>query len=256
MLKKRVIPSLLLKNGRMVKGINFDNFRETGEAKSAIRIYSSQDADELLFIDIDPNPQSRLSLIDIVAHAAKECFMPLTVGGGIKTLNDIKELLAAGADKILINSHAYGNNDFIIDAIDLFGAQCIVAGIDYKGSAESAICWRNSGRECLDISPYMLAQKYDSLGVGEIFLNSIDRDGLKNGYDVQTIKQIADLVSCPLIGAGGAGNFEHLEAAFKNSSVSALSCASLFHFGDNNPIRARSYLRNASVPVRRLREEL
>jgi len=256
MLKNRVIPTLLLLNGRMVKGKNFSNYRETGNPNTAVRIYSSQDADELAFIDIKPNKASRKSLISIVESASEECFMPLLVGGGISTIDDIKELVAAGADKVLITTSAYQNESFLKNAIDKFGAQCIVTGIDYKNVDGELCSFLNSGTRNIGTHPLDLALQLNEIGIGEIFLNSIDRDGCMQGYDIDLIKKISSRINCPLIAAGGAGNFEHLCQTFLNTNVSALSCASLFHFGDNNPIRARSYLRNKNIPVRNLRTSL
>lgn len=256
MLKKRVIPTLLLMNGRMVKGQNFKDYRETGEPDSAVRIYSSQDADELVFFDIKPNKDSRKELISIVKAAAKECFMPLTVGGGISNLQDIRELVAAGADKVVITTMAVDNDTFLTDAINHFGAQCIVAGIDYKYESGKYNVYIESGATQTKHNALDLAKHYSNIGVGEILINSIDKDGCMQGYDIDFLKTVVKSVNCPVIAAGGAGTFQHLKDVFKHSGVEAAACASLFHFGDNNPIRARSYLRNESIPVRSLRKRL
>ena len=256
MLKKRVIPTLLLMDGRMVKGKNFTDYRETGEPNSAVRIYSSQDADELAFFDIAPNLESRSSLISIITAAAKECYMPLTVGGGISSINDIREIVAAGADKVVITSNAINNDIFLLEAIDTFGAQCIIAGIDYRKINSDFLAFAGSGSLETKKNALELAAHYAELGVGEIFLNSIDRDGCMNGYDIEFLREAKKLVDIPIIAAGGAGSFEHISEVFKETDVHAAACASLFHFGDNNPIRARSYLRNEDIPVRNLRQKL
>ncbi len=253
MLKKRVIPVLLLKDGRMVKGRQFGEFRDTGDPQSAVRIYSAQDADELVFLDIQASLQSRGALLDIVRLAATECFMPLAVGGGIRTTDDVREALRAGADKVVITTAAVTAPAVIRDAARMFGNQCVVAGIDYRGVGDEARAWIHCGTGATDLKPLDHAKALVDLGAGEIFLNSIDRDGCMQGYDLDLAAKVADAVPVPVIVCGGAGNFQHLEEAFRRTAVAAAACASLFHFGDNNPIRARSHLRNLKVPVRVLR---
>lgn len=253
MLKKRVIPVLLLRDGRMVKGVRFANFRDTGSPKTAVRIYSAQDADELVFLDIQASLESRQALVEIVREAATECFMPLAAGGGIESIDDVRELLLAGADKVVVTTAAVTRPGLITEIAERFGSQCVVAGIDYRESEAGGRVWIRCGTEATKIDPVSHAKRLVSLGAGEIFLNSIDRDGTMQGYDLETAGNVASEVSVPVIVCGGAGNFMHLAEVLNKTSVSAAACASIFHFGDNNPIRARSYLRNLNVPMRVLK---
>ena len=253
MLKRRVIPTLLLRDGRMVKGRQFTAFRDTGEPRTAVRIYSAQDADELVFLDIRPSAGSRAALISILRDAATECFMPLAAGGGVAALADVRELMLAGADKVVITTSAVTRPELITETAEHFGAQAVVAGIDYRGDGSAARVWISSGTVPTELEPIDHARRLVELGAGEILLNSIDRDGMMNGYDLEMASRVADAVPVPVIVSGGAGNFMHLVDAFRQTAVSAVACASLFHFGDNNPIRARSYLRNQAIPQRVLR---
>ena len=256
MLKKRVIPVLLLSAGRMVKGKQFESFRDTGKPNSAVRIYSAQDADELVFLDVEASrnkSNNQDSLISFIHSAAEECFMPLAAGGGVDSLEKVRELILAGADKVVINSAAVKDPALITKATEKFGNQSIVAGIDYKTSVNGSKVWIESGTIATELDPIEHAQNLVKLGAGEIFLNSIDRDGMMEGYDMITANNIAKAVSVPVIVCGGAGNFMHLADLLSKTEASAAACASLFHFGDNNPIRARSYLRNLGIPMRDLR---
>ena len=253
MLKRRVIPVLLLRNGRMVKGRRFSDYRDTGDPRTAVRIYSAQDADELVFLDIQASLQSRAVMIDIVHAAAAECFMPLAAGGGVTSLEDIRRLLLAGADKVVVNTAAVTHPDLITSAAERFGTQCIVAGVDYRSEPDGSRVWIRCGTEATTLDPVDHAMRLVELGAGEIFLNSIDRDGMMEGYDLDIADQVARAVTVPVIVCGGAGNFQHLADAFEKTAVSAAACASLFHFGDNNPIRARSHLRNLGIPMRVLK---
>jgi len=237
----------------MVKGRQFRDFRDTGDPQSAVRIYSAQDADELVFLDIQASLDSRGALLDIVRLAATECFMPLAVGGGIRTTDEVRDLVRAGADKVVITTAAVTNPRLLTQTAELFGRQCVVGGIDYRGSEADARVWIQCGTESTGLHPLAHAKTLVGLGAGEIFVNCIDRDGCMQGYDLAMARQIADVVSVPVIVCGGAGNFVHLAEAFQQTAVSAAACASLFHFGDNNPIRARSYLRNLNIPLRVLR---
>ena len=250
MLKKRVIPVLLLSNGRMVKGRQFKDYRDTGDPRSAARIYNAQYADELVFIDIQAGLESRRAMLDIVRIASSECFMPLTVGGGISHIDDVRALLLAGADKVIITTAAVERPSLIRQAAETFGNQCVVAGIDFRVSSGSANVWIKCGTEATSLDPLEHARNLVELGAGEILLNAIDRDGMMAGYDIEIASRVSKAVSVPVIISGGAGNFMHLADAFQHTLVSAVACSSLFHFGDNNPIRARSYLRNAGIPVR------
>ena len=253
MLKKRIIPTLLLCDGRMVKGKQFKDYRDTGEPKTAIRIYSAQDADELVFLNIEGGKVGRSSLLEVLYVAAQECFMPLAAGGGIESLDDVRELLLAGADKVVINTSTVTNPLLIKEASERFGSQCIVAGIDYRTCGNTSRVWIHSGSESTEIEPMAHAQYLASLGAGEILLSSIDRDGMMGGYDIKMIDAISKNIHIPVIASGGAGNFMHLADLFNQTSASAAACSSLFHFGDNNPIRARSYVKNLGVPMRILK---
>jgi imidazole glycerol-phosphate synthase subunit HisF len=253
MLKKRVIPLLLLRNGRMVKGRQFTDYRDTGDPRSAVRIYSAQDADELVFLDIQASLESRAALVVIVRSAASECFMPLAAGGGVASVDDVRQLLLAGADKVVINTAAALDPELVTRAARKFGSQCVVAGIDYRNEADGPRVWVRCGREPMPYGPLEHAERLVELGAGEVLLTCIDRDGMMKGYDLVTADMVARQVTAPVIVSGGAGNFMHLADALATTAVSAAACASLFHFGDNNPIRARSYLRNRDIPMRVLR---
>lgn len=253
MLKKRVIPVLLLRDGRMVKGVQFSNFRDTGNPRTAVRIYSAQDADELVFLDIQANRESRQGLLEILKDAAKECFMPLAAGGGIESLEDVRQLLLAGADKVVVTTGGVTQPGLITEIAERFGSQCIVAGIDYRCEGGVHKVWIHRGSKPTNLDPVTHAKQLVALGAGEIFLNSIDRDGMMQGYDLDVAESVASAVSVPVVVCGGAGNFMHMASLLKDTSASAAACSSVFHFGDNNPIRARSYLRNLDIPMRVLK---
>jgi imidazole glycerol-phosphate synthase subunit HisF len=252
-LKKRVIPVLLLRGGRMVKGVKFANYRDTGNPATAVRIYSAQDADELVFIDIQPSTGSRATLIETVRLAALECHMPLTAGGGVQSIDDVRDLLVVGADKVLITTAAVTHPALISQVAASFGVQCVVAGVEYRHISGSATVTIRSGAEATRLDPVEHAKSLVHKGAGEIMLNSVDNDGAMKGYDLNLAARVAASVSVPVIVSGGAGNFAHLVELFTQTEASAAACASLFHFGDNNPIRARSYLRNAGIPMRTLK---
>jgi imidazole glycerol-phosphate synthase subunit HisF len=250
MLKQRLIPTLLLRNGRMVKGVQFENYRDTGDPVFASKVYNAQYVDELVFLDIDATYESRPTNREIIARVSKECFMPLTIGGGIKSIEDIRELLLVGADKVTINSAAYEDDNLIKEGARMFGSQCIVIGIDVKLENGEYVLYKKSGREPCSISLVNHIKKMTELGAGEFFINNISRDGLMQGYDINLIKIAMNNTNCPVIACGGAGNFMHLVEAYKATSVSGLSMASIFHFGDNNPIRARAYLKNNNIKLK------
>ena len=253
MLKKRVIPILLLKGNRLVKGKNFTNHIDTGNPSTAIRVYSAQDADELIFINIERKTDSFDNLTNLLREAAKECFMPLTVGGGISNLSQIESLIASGADKVILTTAARDSPDLISKAAALFGSQAIVVGLDYKILDNRPCLHSECGSSLSSVDFYKFVSELASLGAGELYLSSISRDGAMSGYDLDTAKSIKDLTQLPIILSGGAGNFMHLADALNLTNVSAVACASLFHFGDNNPIRARSYLRMQGIPMRKLK---
>lgn len=250
MLKRRLIPVLLLKNGRMVKGKQFADYRDTGDPVSAARIYNAQNADELVFIDIEATQQGRTSLLKIIEQVSQECFMPLTVGGGVRSLDDIRSLLHAGADKVLINSAIYECPELLSEASSVFGRQCLIAGVDVKRIEGRYVLHSHCGQKPLacDLSTHL--KRIESIGAGEILINSIDRDGMMTGYDETLLMLAQKSVTIPVIAMGGVGNFQHLADAFLKCSIHAAACASLFHFGDNNPIRARAFLKNKGIPVK------
>jgi len=252
MLKKRIIPLLLLSQGRMVKGKQFSQFRDTGDAVSASRIYNAQNADELIFLDIDANRVgSSFDILETtVKTVATECFMPLTVGGGIDSDTKIRRLLLAGADKIAITTAAHTHANLINTAAKLYGRQCIVIGVDVRKENDDYVLYSHCATRKQSSSLENFVKDMDERGAGEFLLNSIDNDGMMSGYDLELIKRVKSYTNRPVIAAGGAGTFMHLVDAFTESHADALACASLFHFGDNNPIRARSYLLNKQIPMK------
>ena len=249
MLKTRIIPTLLYKDHGLVKGTSFDSWRRIGTALPAIKIYNSRQVDELIFVDISASTENRTIDFEIIDQLADDCFMPLTVGGGIKTINDIKSLLLAGADKVSINSAALKNPKLISDSANRFGSQCIVVSIDTKKTNSYQVCI-NSGREPVDVDPIKWAMEVEMLGAGEILLTSINNDGTMQGYDLDLIKKITSAVKIPVIASGGAGNYNDLYLAITTGGASAVAAASMFHFTEQTPIGAKQYLREKGIPVR------
>lgn len=252
MLKKRIIPTLLLKKGRMVKGRQFKDFKDTGDPVSAARIYNAQKADELVFIDIEASTNDRGLLFSIIEKVAEECFMPFTVGGGIKNLHDIKTMLRVGADKVLINTAALENPSLISSAADTFGNQCIVAGIDVRRVGNNWQIYTHGGQKNSRFALSEYLKILQNRGAGEILVNSIDFDGMMSGYDLDLLRLVRSQTDCPIIALGGAGNFQHLAEVLSTELADAVACASLFHFGDNNPIRARAFLKNKGIAVKNI----
>lgn len=251
MLKKRIIPKFLIRNGRLVKGVRFhDNFREAGNPVSTAKVYDSYGVDELLFVDIDATPQGRPATGSIIERVSEEVFMPFTVGGGIRTLEDIAALLASGADKVCINTSAIENPAFVTQAASRFGDQCIVVGIDYQrqpGGELRVVSRCGQDRTLLD--PLEWARRMQDAHAGEIMLCSIDRDGTMTGYDVDLIAQAADRLEVPLIASSGAGTLQHCRDALE-AGASAITISSMFLFSDHSPIKVRSYLATNGVSVR------
>lgn len=253
MLKTRIIPVLLLKNGRMVKGKQFAGFRDVGDPVSAARIYNAQNADELAFLDIEASGEGRKTLLDVVGKVSKECFMPLAVGGGVTSVEDVRELLRAGADKVIITSAAVENPELICQAARIFGNQCVIGGVDVKREGEKYFVYTHSGKIKTNLDLIAHLRDLESRGAGELFVNSIDRDGMMQGCDLELASVVKENTRRPAILCGGAGHFMHLADAVQKAGVHAVACASLFHFGDNNPVRARSYLKNLGVPVKNIK---
>ena len=251
MLKNRIIPILLLKHGRCVKGKQFKDYRDTGAPVTAAKIYDAQRVDELVFLDILASQEERDLLLPIVTQTAEQCFMPLTVGGGIKTVEEIRIVLAAGADKVSINTAAVENPAFIAEASRYFGKANIVVSIDYKVNAvgEREV-FTHGGTKPTGLNPFAWAKKVEQLGVGEIILTSIDREGSMQGYDLEFIREVSDSLGIPVIAHGGAGTTEHLREGLVQGHASGVAAASLFHFTDQNLIKARHYLTVHGANVR------
>lgn len=250
MLKKRIIPKLLLKDGRNVKGTRFESLRDVGHPVTNARIYDAQGADELVFLDIAATADNRRLLYAIIEKTAAEVFMPFCVGGGISTLDDIRRLLLAGADKVAINTAAVVTPRLISEASRRFGAQCVVVSIDFCGSGSGARVVTHGGRTMTGLDVVDHAKRQVDLGAGEILLTSVDRDGTMTGYDLETTFAVADAVTAPVIAAGGAGTLRHLVEAIEVGHAAAVAAGSLFHFTDQSPIKARSFMRAAGVEVR------
>jgi cyclase len=250
MLRKRIIPCLLLKNGRMVKGKQFNNFRDTGNPITAARIYNAQSVDELIFIDIDASLQGRAALIDVIEQVSSELFIPFCVGGGIRDINTIQQLLRSGADKVAICTAAIENAKFIKDAIEIFGSQCIVICIDFRKEENDYIVYSHSGTVRTNKTVFDYIKELNKLNVGEIILNSIDRDGMMDGYDLDLLSKATKITSIPIIALGGVGKLSDFSAAFQVADVSAVSAASIFHFTDQSPIKANFFLKSSGVRVR------
>jgi cyclase len=251
MLKKRIIPKFLIRNGRLVKGVRFhENFREAGNPVSTAKVYDSYGVDELLFVDIDATPEGRPATGSIIERVSEEVFMPFTVGGGIRTLEEIAALLASGADKVCINSSAVENPGFVTQAASRFGDQCIVVGIDYQRGPDGKLrVVSRCGRRPTDLDPLDWAQRMQDAHAGEIMLCSIDRDGTMEGYDVDLIAQVAARLEVPLIASSGAGTLQHCRDAL-DAGASAITISSMFLFSDHSPIKVRTYLATNGVSVR------
>jgi imidazole glycerol-phosphate synthase subunit HisF len=248
--KVRLIPILLLKDQRMVKGKQFMNYRDTGDPSFTARVYNAQFVDELIFLDITATNEGRETNVEVIEKVSKECFMPLTIGGGVGSITQIRNLLLVGADKVLINTAAYNNKNLIKEASQIFGSQCIIIGIDVKIEDNVYVIYSNSGTIRQHVTLESHIREMEKLGAGEIFINSINNDGMMKGYDNHLISLVMSYTSLPVIACGGAGNFMHLVNTFNETKVSALAMASIYHFGDNNPVRARSYLKNQDIPIK------
>ncbi|MGD0190335.1 MAG: imidazole glycerol phosphate synthase subunit HisF [Rhizomicrobium sp.] len=251
MLKVRVIPCLDVKDGRVVKGVNFVSLRDAGDPVEQAILYDAQGADELCFLDITASHENRGILLDVVRRTAEKCFMPLTVGGGIRTLEDIRALLLAGADKVSINTEAVRRPEFVREAARKFGSQCIVAAIDAKQVSPGRFeVFTHGGRNATGIDAVEHAVKLADYGAGEILLTSMDRDGTKVGYDLALTRRIADAVPIPVVASGGVGSVDDLVAGVKEGHASAVLAASIFHFGEVSVRKAKEKLAAAGIPVR------
>jgi imidazole glycerol-phosphate synthase subunit HisF len=251
MLKARVIPCLDVKEGRVVKGVNFVDLRDAGDPVECAIAYDAAGADELCFLDITASHENRGILLDVVQRTAEACFMPLTVGGGVRTLDDIRNLLLAGADKASINTAAVSNRQFVREAAEKFGSQCIVVAIDAKQVAPGK--WEiftHGGRRSTGIDAVEFAREVTALGAGEILLTSMDRDGAKIGFDIALTRAVADAVSVPVIASGGVGNLDHLVAGVREGHATAVLAASIFHFGEYTIQQAKRHMAAAGLPMR------
>jgi imidazole glycerol-phosphate synthase subunit HisF len=251
MLKKRIIPCLDVKDGRVVKGINFVDLVDAGDPVEQASVYNKNGADEICFLDITASSDKRDILLDTVKKTAECCFVPLTVGGGVRSIQDIRKLLLAGADKVSINTAAIKNPELIKESSNKFGSQCIVVAIDAKKTAENKwTVFTHGGREATDLDAVEFAKLAEKNGAGEILLTSMDRDGTKEGYDIELTKKISSSLNIPVIASGGVGNLEHLKDGILNGGASAVLAASIFHFGEYSIQEAKEYLKKENVPVR------
>ena len=257
MLKIRVIPCLDVKDGRVVKGINFVNLRDAGDPVEAAIAYDAAGADELCFLDITASHEDRGIILDVVRRTAEACFMPLTVGGGVRTVADIRALLQSGADKVSINTAAVNRRAFVKEAAEKFGDQCIVVAIDAKkvslpGETDRWEIFTHGGRKPTGLDAIAYAQEVVALGAGEILLTSMDRDGTRQGFDIALTRAIADAVTVPVIASGGVGNLDHLVAGVRDGHAAAVLAASIFHFGEYTILDAKQHMAAAGLPMRAL----
>lgn len=254
-LKARIIPCLDVKDGRVVKGVNFVNLVDAGDPVEAAKAYDAAGADELCFLDITASHENRDTIFDVVRRTAEACFMPLTVGGGVRRVEDIRKLLVAGADKVSINTAAVKNPDFIREAAEKFGAQCIVVSIDAKqvnapGEADRFEIFTHGGREATGIDAVDFARKAVELGAGELLVTSMDRDGTRTGFNLALTRAIADAVPVPVIASGGVGTLDHLVEGVREGHATAVLAASIFHFGTHTIREAKEHMARAGIPMR------
>ncbi|MGD0228969.1 MAG: imidazole glycerol phosphate synthase subunit HisF [Syntrophorhabdales bacterium] len=251
MLTKRIIPCLDVMGGRVVKGMNFVNLRDAGGPVENARAYEEQMADELCFLDITASHESRKTIIDVVEQVAAEVFMPLTVGGGVTRLDDIRDILRAGADKVTVNTSAVERPELIAEASEMFGSQCICVAIDAKATGSGGFeVYTYGGSRATGVDAVEWARRVEALGAGEILLTSMDRDGTKIGYDIPLTRTISEAVTIPVIASGGVGTLEHLYEGLVEGKADAVLAASIFHYREHTVLDAKRYLRDRGVPVR------
>ena len=250
MLKNRIIPCLDVKNGRVVKGINFVDLKDAGNPVEQAKIYSDSGADEICFLDITASNENRDTIYEVVKETSKKCFVPLTVGGGVRNIDDINKLLNCGADKVSINTAAVQNPSVVIDSSKKFGSQCIVVAIDAKKNDESWEIFTHGGRNSTGIDAIDFAILMEKNGAGELLVTSMDRDGTQKGYDIDLMSSISSSVNIPVIASGGVGNLDHLVEGIKTGKASAVLAASIFHYGKYSIKEAKEYLDSKGIPVR------
>jgi len=250
MLKNRIIPCLDVKNGRVVKGINFIDLKDAGDPVEQAKIYSDGGADEICFLDITASNENRNTIYDVVEKTSKKCFVPLTVGGGVRSVDDINKLLNCGADKVSINTAAVENSKVVLESSKKFGSQCIVVAIDAKKNLDNWEIYTHGGRNNTGIDAIEFAKKMENSGAGELLITSMDRDGTQAGYDIELMSKISFNVNIPVIASGGVGNLDHLVDGIKLGNASAVLAASIFHYGKHSVKEAKEYLDSKGIPVR------
>ena len=250
MLKLRVMPTLLYKDFGLVKGVSFDSWRRVGSAMQAVKVYNMREVDELVFLDISATRDGRSPDFELVDELADECFMPLAVGGGVRTIDDVRRLLKVGADKVVLNTAAVDDPELIRKVADRFGTQCVVVSIDARRTGDGWEVYTHSGTKATGLDPVSLARAAETQGAGEIMVTSIDRDGTMEGYDIELTRAVTEAVSIPVIASGGAGNYEHMAEVVEQARASAVAAASIFHFTHQTPLEAKQHLRGRGCNVR------
>jgi len=250
MLTKRIIPCLDVKDGKVVKGINFKDLKDIGSPAELAKAYEAQGADEVTFLDISASLESRGTMLDLVSETAKSLFVPLCVGGGIRTFEDMRDALNAGADKVSVNSAAVSNPGMITECAERFGRQCVIVAIDAKKTDNGWTVWTHGGTKDTGLDVIEWAKKVEELGAGEILLTSMDADGVKTGYDIPLTAAVADAVSIPVIASGGCGSIEHIYEVFTKTNAAAALAASIFHYNEGTVADVKQYLRDRGVSVR------
>ena len=250
MLKNRIIPCLDVKNGRVVKGINFVDLKDAGDPVEQAKIYSDGGADEICFLDITASNENRDTIYEVVKKTSKKCFVPLTVGGGVRSIEDINKLLNCGADKVSINTAAVQNPKIVMESSLKFGSQCIVVAIDAKKEANSWKIFTHGGRNKTGIDAIKFAKQMEEYGAGELLVTSMDRDGTQKGYDIDLMQKISEMVNIPVIASGGVGSLDHLAEGITKGKANAVLAASIFHYGKYSIKQAKQYLDSKGIPVR------
>ena len=250
MLKNRIIPCLDVKNGRVVKGINFVDLQDAGDPVEQAKIYSEGGADEICFLDITASNENRDTIYDVVEKTSKKCFVPLTVGGGVRSVEDISKLLNCGADKVSINTAAVNDKQVVVNSSKKFGSQCIVVAIDAKKNGDVWEIYTHGGRNNTGIDALKFAKEMEKSGAGELLVTSMDRDGTQVGYDIDLMSKITSAVNIPVIASGGVGTLDHLVDGIKLGNASAVLAASIFHYGKYSVKQAKEYLDSKGIPVR------